>query len=333
MERRSLLRAAVAGVVGVPAGARLLSGTASAAPAGPASYRVLVTRVDGGNDRVMEFDRNAPSFTAPYVQWELRPGWGDVLEARCRTSAHDGDVVLVTAGDSPSKGRAGIYRKKDKKLLWSVPVGNYPHSIELIRENGAVVVAGAGTKRPRPDAPRPHGSIHLYTTRNGRIGTLSHVTSYPLTEAHGVLWDPAYKLLWAIGRTEIRRYRLVGSGAGVRLREVGADHRITIGGNGHDLQPDYTDKHRLLLTDSRHVYEMDKRTLKPTPLPGPLGNRKHVKSIVRHHSGEYMWAGVPDGSDSHFGGPDIHFLPPAAHRTCGKGTVTYKARIATTAYQ
>ncbi|MBZ4324312.1 hypothetical protein JNW98_33950, partial [Streptomyces sp. SCA2-4] len=104
-------------------------------------------------------------------------------------------------------------------------------------------------------------------------------------------------------------------------------------GNGHDLQPDYTDKHRLLLTDTSHVYALDKRTLKPTPLPGPLGTTRHVKSIARHHSGEYVWAGVPKGSDSHFGGPAIHFHPPADSRGCGKGAVTYKARIAIPAYQ
>ncbi|MBZ4324313.1 hypothetical protein, partial [Streptomyces huiliensis] len=241
MERRSLLRAAVAGAVGVPAGARLLTGTASAAPApAPASYRVLVTRVDGANDRIMEFDRTAPAFTDAHVKWQLRPGWGDVLEARYRATAHDGQVVLVAAGDSPSRGRAGVYRKSDRKLLWSAPVKNYPHSIELLRDSGAVVVAGAGTARPSDGAPRPGGGLHLYTTRDGRVGSLAHVTSYPLIEAHGVLWDPLYKLLWAIGRTEICRFRLVGSGAGVRLREEG--HRIRIGGNGHDLQPDYTDK-------------------------------------------------------------------------------------------
>ncbi|MER5783815.1 DUF6528 family protein [Streptomyces mobaraensis] len=332
MERRSLLRAAVAGAVGVPMGARLSTGTASAAPApAPASYRVLVTRVDGTTDSIMEFDRTAPSFTAAHVRWRLRPGWGDVLEARYRTTAHDGQVVLVAAGDSPSQGRAGIYRKSDKKLLWSVPVHNYPHSIELVRDNGAVVVAGAGTKRPDDGAPRPGGGLHLYTTGNGRVGSLAHVASYPLVEAHGVLWDPEYKLLWAIGRTEICRFRLVGSGSGVRLREEG--RRVRIGGNGHDLQPDYTDRHRLLLTDTHHVYALDKRTLKPTPLPGPLGNTQHVKSIVRHQSGEYVWAGVPKGSSSHFGGPEIHFHPPADSRTCGKGTVTYKARIAVPAYQ
>ncbi|WP_431045483.1 hypothetical protein ACQUSR_28615 [Streptomyces sp. P1-3] len=327
MERRSLLRAGIVGVVAVPAGAGLSSGTAGAAPP---PYRVVVTRVDRGNDRVMEFDRTAPSFTAPHVKWELRPGWGDVLEARYRRTANDGDVVLVAAGDSPSKGRVGIYRKRDRKLLWSARVENYPHSIERVRGSGAVIVAGAGTRR-RPGEPRPNGSLHLYGPKNGHISSLEHIKSYRLLEAHGVLWDPLYQLLWAIGRTEIRRYRVVGSFRNLRLEQVGRP--ITIRGNGHDLQPDYTDKHRLLLSDSRHVYTLDKRTLRVTPLPAPLGNRHHVKSIVRHKSGEYVWAGVPDHSDSHFGGPDINFYPPADHRGCGRGAVTYKARIAITDYQ
>lgn len=307
MERRSLLRAAVAGAVAVPAGARVLGGTASAAPA---SYRVLVTRVDGAHDMVAEYDRKAPSFTAPYAKWTLKPGWGDVLEARYRNTAHDGDVALVAAGDSPSKGRVGIFRKRDKKLLWSAAVTNYPHSIELVRDSGAVIVCGAGTARPAPGRPRPNGGIHLYGPKDGHVASLGHVKTYPLTEAHGVLWDPAYQLLWVIGRTEVRRYKIVGTFRDVRLQEVDPGHRIHIGGNGHDLQPDFTDKHRLLLTDTKHVYELDKRTLRPSALGNPLGDREHVKSIARHASGEYVWAGVPKGDDSHFGGPNIHFYPP-----------------------
>ena len=330
MERRNLLRAVLAGAVAVPVGAQLFGEEAEAAPA---SYRVLVTRVDGKNDRVTEFDRKAPSFTSPYVKWELRPGWGDVLEARYRHISTDGDLVLVAAGDSPSKGRVGIYRKRDKKLLWSHTVTNYPHSIERVPGCGAVIVAGAGTARTDPNKPRPNGSLHLYGPKDKHVASLGYIRSYALQEAHGVLWDPQYGLLWAIGRTEVRRYRVKGSYRHIWLEEVDATHRIRIPGNGHDLQPDYTDKHRLLLSDSNHVYTLDKQTRKVAPLPGPLGSLHHVKSIVRHASGEYVWAGVPAGSKSSFGGPDVHFYPPADSRSCGRGTVTYKARIAVNAYQ
>ncbi|MGW3493836.1 DUF6528 family protein [Streptomyces sp. NPDC001020] len=328
MERRSLLRAAAAGAMAVPMGAPLLEGTAEAATA---SYRVLVTRVDGANNRVMEFDRSAPSFTSPYVKWELRPGWGDVLEARYRHISTDGDLVLVAAGDSPSKGRVGIYRKQDKKLLWSHAVTNYPHSIERVPGCGAVIVAGAGTARPAADKPRPNGSLHLYGPKDKHIASLGYIRSYALQEAHGVLWDPLYKLLWAIGRTEVRRYQVNGTYRGISLKQVAT--AIRIAGNGHDLQPDYTDKHRLLLTDTNHVYALDKRTLKVTPVDKVLGNYRHVKSIVRHSSGEYVWAGVPTGSNSSFGGPDVHFYPSGGNRNCGTGAVTYKARIATNDYQ
>ncbi|MFI0743103.1 hypothetical protein ACH4PU_34270 [Streptomyces sp. NPDC021100] len=34
--------------------------------------------------------------------------------------------------------------------------------------------------------------------------------------------------------------------------------------------PDFTDSRRLLLTDTHHVYSLDKRILRPTRLPGPL---------------------------------------------------------------
>ncbi|TGB08653.1 hypothetical protein E4099_15030 [Streptomyces palmae] len=281
----------------------------------------------------MEFDSTAPDFTSRNVKWELRPGWGDVLEARCRHISTDGDLVLVAAGDSPSKGRVGIYQRKSKKLLWSAAVTNYPHSIERVPGVGAVIVAGAGTARPGEGKPRPNGSLHLYGPKDKHIASLGYIGSYPLQEAHGVLWDPQYELLWAIGRTEVRRYRVKGTYRGMRLEEVDAAHRIRIGGNGHDIQPDYTDKHRLLLTDSNHVYALDKRTLKVQALPGALGNKRHVKSIARHASGQYMWAGVPDGVDSAFGGPAVHFESPGATRNLDKGGVTYKARIATNSYQ
>ncbi|WP_405805034.1 twin-arginine translocation signal domain-containing protein [Streptomyces sp. NBC_01187] len=100
------------------------------------------------------------------------------------------------------------------------------------------------------------GSLHLYAPTNGSISSLKYLRSYPFHQAHGVLWGPAYNLLWAVGGTVLRSYRVEGTYQEIKLVQAG---QWAIAGNGHDVQPDYTDQNVLYVTDSGHVYKVDKR--------------------------------------------------------------------------
>jgi hypothetical protein len=102
--------------------------------------------------------------------------------------------------------------------------------------------------------------------------------------------------------------------------------RLNIAGNGHDLQPDYTDKNLLLLTDTHHCYTLDKRTMS-------LSSKavEGWKSYSRHSSGEFMWTRADNRGPRTWAGTDIRFSGGVTKSF--RGTEIYKARIWDTRYQ
>lgn len=314
IDRRTLLKGTAAAGAALPLGA-LATGPAQAAPA----YEIAVLDVNRNN--VCVFDRNG-AFTDDRIKWSFNPGWGDVLETRFRDTTNDGSVFLL-AGGSPGKGKghAEIRRRADEKLLWKATFDNYPHCVERVRGPGAVIVAGT-----RTDPGKEGGSLHLFAPTNGSISSLKYLRSYPFHQAHGVLWDPLFGLLWAVGGTALRSYRVEGTYQDIRLVQAG---EWKIAGNGHDVQPDYTDTNVLYVTDSGHVYRVDKRN--PAAME-VSSTRKYVKSFSRHRSGEGVWTSAPQDASNPFGTSWVHFRWPSA-ATQRPGGRLYKARLVETAYQ
>ncbi|WP_274563435.1 DUF6528 family protein [Streptomyces spiramyceticus] len=322
MDRRTLLRGAVAGAVGAAAVPATAQAAAHAtAQAAPANYRVALT--DQKTNRFLVFERNQ-SWTDANLKWSFDPGgasgWNDPFEIRFRQTQRYGTIALMTAG-VPGNGRAGIVRVTGNgsrltrsDLLWETSVSSYPHSVERVPGAGAVVVAGTRDR------------LHVYGVSSSNVGTLKLVqTITDMPKPHAVLWDDENKLLWVTGGKVIRTYRVSGSMRDVRLRKSGAD--IAISGNGHDIQPDYANPGKLTVTDSHHVYAVDKRARTATSFSGA----DYVKSYVRHPSGEAMWTLDPTPADAPYGGPTVHFSGGATKTRAG--AQIYKARIVTTRFQ
>jgi hypothetical protein len=104
---------------------------------------------------------------------------------------------------------------------------------------------------------------------------------------------------------------------------------------GHDLQPDYANKGRLLLTDSEGIYGYDVNADKLViGKDEELWGKNRVKSIARHPSGEFVW--VVGSKDTGEMGTHVSFgtkLGAATDEQGWKDARFYKARIFSADYE
>lgn len=306
MRRRTLLTGlAAAGATGTAAAVFGPSAFADAP-----NYTVAVT--EQVSNKVMFFARGSAWDNAHMVR-SFHPGsgggWHNLSDVKFRDTHRYNHIGLFTC----SGGRVGVWNLKTEKhqeyndiLWWATPGGN-PHAIERVPHNGSVVTASSA------------GFLTVYGPKSSVMNTLAKVQTIKFPGAHGVLWDEVGKLLWAIGDEQLRSYKVTGSGRGTRLKESGK--RVGFAGMGHDLQPDYSNKGRLLITDTGGVYEVTKssRAIKK------ISETNHVKSYSRHSSGDSFWA-VPNWSgSSDWRTNTIGFSGGYKRKRSGAGI--YKARL------
>ncbi|MFJ8041978.1 DUF6528 family protein [Kitasatospora sp. NPDC096147] len=205
----------------------------------------------------------------PPVIWSWSPGaapelaalrgstWG-LTESKLRR--HDGHRYLLATA---SGGLAALVDQRSRKVRWAVNTGpGNPHSIELLPD-GNVAVASSVT-----------GQIRLYTASQGPHS--DHYTWHPLAGAHGVHWDGARGLLWALGSTELTALRPGGTPAAPTLTPV---RTVALPGlGGHDLAPAPGTPGRLWIAARDRVWQYDPADDGFTPQPLPAGGGQ-VKSI------------------------------------------------------
>ena len=162
---------------------------------------------------------------------------GYAAGVKYRTDTKFGNVVLI-AGKKHQ-----IVTYPGKQVKWSVKQhsGANPHSIEIL-PSGNVVIASS-----------TDGKVLLYDTTKSNSYKV-----YDLVGAHGVLWDPTNKLLWALGDNQIVSYSVSGSGSSEALVKQQAYNLPKTG--GHDLAPDYFSKDHLYLTVVGTVYRFHKES-------------------------------------------------------------------------
>ncbi|MFE1193578.1 hypothetical protein ACFW6E_12405 [Streptomyces olivaceoviridis] len=251
MDRRILLRGALAvPAAGLPTAAPAHTAGAAAPPA----FDVLIGEVNSG--RILLFDRDKP-FTDAHVKWQPNPaGPGHPTEHRFGDTSGDGQVLLAVTGTWDS-GTASVYRRRDKKLLWSANVPDYPHAIERAAGTGVVVVAGRSKRPGGGDAKG--GSLHVFRPTGGHSGSLVRAGApIPFHQAHGLLRDPRLERMWAAGGFGLRAYRIVTTASSARPVEDAA-RRLTGFHHPHGLQPDHQHPGRPLVTDTGGVYAVAPR--------------------------------------------------------------------------
>lgn len=302
MKRRTLLRGAAVG--GVVATSALVAGTALARE----NYQVATT--EQRTNRILVFNKE-DDWNEDTVQWEWGSstrGWSNLSDVRFRDTKHFDRVVLAAA----SGGYAGIITSAGE-VLWTGEPGGNPHAIERVPDIAAIVTASSG------------GYLNVYgPTKITDPSTLAKVQTVDLPGAHGVLWDPSLNVLWAIGDYVVRAYEVTGSYRDTRLKAT--DKEVALPGGGHDLQPDYTDPTKLVVTDTKAAYEIDTAALTATV----LRDETHIKAFMRHRSGEYLWVRQEGNEPRPWSSPTVHF--DSGDKTLADAQF-YKARIVEAAFE
>lgn len=211
-----------------------------------------VMACDQKNKRIVIYDFNKYTQTSSLDSMEVRVlNVGHTTDVKYREGTVFGDV-LVIMGDAAS-ANSGIYNYASGKALWTTKnPGANPHSIEIL-PSGNIVIASTSDNK-----------IRLFKTsalQNNDKTTANQYTDYTLEDAHGVLWDPTYKVLWALGRYELRAYAIQSSGTNEKLVEV-TQMRINLPEGhrgGHDLSPDYTNTRYLYITVGEFALKIDKK--------------------------------------------------------------------------
>ncbi|MCC3763889.1 DUF6528 family protein [Glycomyces sp. TRM65418] len=311
MNRRNFLRAVAVGAPLATAGV-IGAGVASAETA---NFKVMVT--EQVTNKVYVFDKSKSFSNADaYKTWSPGTGgWSNLSDCRIRNTAEFGVIGLAAA----SGGRVGIWdvtNEKDQELndvLWSAAPGGNPHALERIPNLGAFVAASSD------------GFLTVYApTKIADPSTLAKVQTVSLAGAHGVVWDPNDQLLWACGDKIVQAYTVSGAYRNIRLKA--SSRKVTLSGLGHDLQPDYSNTGRLLVSDTYGVYSIDKSSLAKST----LHTTTRVKSYVKMSTGEYFYVRGDNAGSRTWGSPTVVFSQ-SADRT-RSGAEFYKARYYATAY-
>ena len=196
-----------------------------------------------------------------------------------------GNVILVAGSNT------AIYSYPTGKRLWYTKTpGSNPHSIEML-PSGNIVVASSSD-----------GILRFFRTSalvDKNRDVAKTYSDYKLEDAHGVLWDPEYELLWALGSHELRAYKVKGEGSREKLEKVDQMSVKLPEGKyfGHDLSPDYTDTRYLYITVGACVMRFDKEELSfSEEFPNSdILNRNDIKGFSNNPSGNFFATGETGG--------------------------------------
>jgi len=266
------------------------SGTGSSSAEDPtpeAPVANLVMANDQKNDRlvVYDLDRYEEGDALDDLEvWSVKTGHAAGLKFREDTVF--GDVVVVGGT------RSSIFEYPSGKELWGTDnPGNNTHSVEILPSGNLVLANSSGN------------NLRLFKTSallENKKAVANTFTDYELKSAHGVLWDPEYEVLWALGSKELVAYRVIGKGTGEKLVKV-SSYSVTLPSGktgGHDLSPDYTDTQYLYLTVSSFVLRFDKETGKLTEDFNHASklNASGVKGFSNNPNGNFFYSGPTGGA-------------------------------------
>lgn len=213
----------------------------------------------------------------------LRKTFGTTDECK---PVRDGKQILITS----SGGGCALVDYPAGTVRWHARVPN-AHSIELLPENRVVVASstsGNGNRLVLFDLAR--SDEPLWHT--------------PLVSAHGVVWDEAREVLWALGLKELRRYRLKDWDSKTPSLDLGTTWPLP-DEDGHDLQP-VPGTNDLVVSTGRHVYLFDRAAEEFRPHPD-LSDVSHVKSVALHPtSGGVVFT---EANDEHWWMEAVQVLP------------------------
>ncbi len=213
----------------------------------------------------------------------------------------DGGRKILYASSS---GGCALLERDGGKALWWARVRN-AHSIESLPGGRIVVASSVGGDR-----------LVLFDASGGD----RELWSGPLPSAHGVVWDPARGLLYALGFKELQSYELEnwdGAEPALKLK----DRHPLPDPDGHDLSP-VPGGADLVVTTGRDVwlFDRDQGAFRPHP---DFSGRKDVKCVAVHpENGRTL---VIQATGKNWWTETAELFRPDA-RMLFKGEILYKGR-------
>jgi hypothetical protein len=157
-----------------------------------------------------------------------------------RHTEKHGDVIVCASGSVVK-----VINYNTGKEIWSkTGIANSAHGAELL-PNGVVAVASSTPN-----------TLSFFDMNSKASKTLT------LDDAHAVLWDPKYEVVWAAGYTEIRAYKVTLSGGTLTVKEDTSKRSPFNNTGAHDLAPMHNDKDKMWVTTFGKIYIYDKTTKK-----------------------------------------------------------------------
>ena len=195
--------------------------------------------------------------------------------------------MIITCGSK----FANIISYPEGKVLWRLDSpGNNPHSVEILPSGNVIVANSTGN------------SLRLFKTSallTGDHGAANRFEEYELRNAHGVLYDPVYEVVWALGGNELVAYSVIGDGTAESLSRISGMGAVLPSdrAGGHDLSADYTDENFLYLTTNTTVFRFDKDAgmlIEKFP-QYPKLTGSEIKGFSNNQNGNFFYSRVNKG--------------------------------------
>lgn len=236
-----------------------------------------VIAIDQRNKKAVTYDMKNYSAGKTLENLEVSSfSIGHAAGIKYRENTVFGNVIIVAGTES------GIYTTSGSKIWTTKESGKNPHSIELLPSGNLVIASSTDNK------------LRFFKTSVVKSGGTPSYVDYTLTDAHGVLWDPTYGVLWALGSVNLSAYRVKGSGAS---QELILDPDLSIElpeyyRGGHDLSPDYTDTRYLYIALGYRLIKFDKETQQMRT----LAEVESVKGFSNNTAGNFFVTGKVGGA-------------------------------------
>ncbi|MDG4862063.1 DUF6528 family protein [Streptomyces sp. T-3] len=250
-------RAVLGGALGAGLAAVLPASSAGAAPAG--TPPVLVTEQASKRILVLDPQRSTwdPATDPASVKWafsplgdgryaDLQPDVSWVYPSEAKVRRYGGRTYVLTCA---SFGFAAVVEHPTGRRYWGGAIGPgddlfNPHSMEILPDGNVAVACSTGAQ------------VRLYAASQGPRNTT--YAKAELKGAHGLHWDGARKVLWAIGDDELVTYRVGGSRARPTLTRTFGIRLPGEKPGGHDLFPVAERPGRLWVTTNAAVFQYAK---------------------------------------------------------------------------
>ncbi|MGA4841387.1 DUF6528 family protein [Streptomyces sp. G45] len=262
--------------------------------------------------------RFSPLGDPRYADLDPAASWIYPCEAKARR--HRGRTLVLTTA---SFGFVAAVEYPTGRRYWGTAIGPgddlfNPHSAEILPDGNVAVACSTGAL------------VRLYAASCGPDA--ARYAEAPLKGAHGLHWDRARRVLWAVGDDELVTYEVGGTPARPALTQVSAVALpVAVPGRtagGHDLFPVAGRPGRLWVTTNASVFQYDvRRRVFVRDYPGhELIDRAKVKAVGSDPRTGQVLSTVPEGGL----GETWWTTKVSVHRPTGEYTLVkggiYKAR-------